>query len=120
MKFAIQPLTNNLENRFYLSLNQPVLTVFYLPPCCLKLLVGLRLGFSHLHERKFRYNFNDTLNPLCYCSLQPETASCYLLCYHNFSSARSALMNDLNLIDPTISQLNETVLPNILLYGDSK
>ena len=29
-------------------------------------------------------------------------------------------MNDLNLIEPTISQLNETALANILLYGDSK
>ena len=29
-------------------------------------------------------------------------------------------MNDLNLIDPSISQLNETALANILLYGDSK
>ena len=29
-------------------------------------------------------------------------------------------MNDPNLIDPTISQLNETALANILLYGDSK
>ena len=29
-------------------------------------------------------------------------------------------MNDFNLIDPTISQLNETALTNILLYGDSK
>ena len=29
-------------------------------------------------------------------------------------------MNDLNLIDPIISQLNETTLANILLYGDSK
>ena len=29
-------------------------------------------------------------------------------------------MNDLNLIDPTISQLNETALENILLYGESK
>ena len=29
-------------------------------------------------------------------------------------------MNDLNPIDPTISQLNETALVNILLYGDLK
>ena len=29
-------------------------------------------------------------------------------------------MNDPNLIDPTISQLNETALANIVLYGDSK
>ena len=29
-------------------------------------------------------------------------------------------MNDLNLFEPTISQLNETALVNILLYGASK
>ena len=28
-------------------------------------------------------------------------------------------MNDLNLIEPTISQLNESAFANILLYGDS-
>ena len=49
-----------------------------------------------------------------------ETTSLYLLCCRNFSSTRSALMNDPNLIDLTISELNETALANILLYGDSK
>ena len=85
-----------------------------------KLLVRLRLGFRHLHEHKFRHNFHDTLNPLCSCSLEPKTTSHYLLCYHNFFSSRLALMNDLNLINPTISQLNETALANTLLYSDSK
>ena len=80
-----------------------------------KLLARLRLSFSHLREHEFSYNFHDTLNPLCSCSLEPETTSHYLLCRHNFSSARSALMNDLNLIDPSISQLNATALANILL-----
>ena len=89
-------------------------------PVGVKLLVRLRLGFSHLREHKFRHNFHDTLNPLCPCSLEPETTSHYLLHCHNFSSSCFALMNDLNLIDPTISQLNETALANILLYGDSK
>ena len=89
-------------------------------PVGVKLLVRLRLGFSHLCEHKFRHNFHNTLNPLCSCSLEPETISHYLLCCHNFSLARLALMNDQNLIDPTISQLNETALANILLYGDSQ
>ena len=89
-------------------------------PVSAKLLVRLRRGFSHLCEHKFRHNFHDTLNPLCSCSLEPETTSHYLLRCHNFSSARLALINDLNLIGPTISQLNETALANILLYGDSK
>ena len=65
-------------------------------------------------------NFHDALNPLCSCSLEPETTSHYLLCCHNFSSSRLALMNGVNLFDPTNSQLNETALTNIHLYGDSK
>ena len=85
-----------------------------------KLLVRLRLGFSHLREHKFRHNFHDNLNPLWSCSLKPEKTSHYLLCCHNVSSSRLVLMNDLNLIDSFISQLNETALANILLYGDSK
>ena len=44
----------------------------------------------------------------------------YLLCCHKFSFTRLALMNDLNLIDPTLSQSSETALANILFYGDSK
>ena len=89
-------------------------------PVVVKLLVRLRLGCSHLRAHKFWHSFHDTLNLLCSCSLEPETNSHYLLCCRNFSSALLALMNDLNLIDPTISQLNETALANILLYGDSK
>ena len=89
-------------------------------PVGVKLLVRSRLGFSHLHEHKFRHNFHDTLNPLCSCSLELEIISHYLLCCHKFSSSRLALVNDLNLIDSTISQLNETAFANILLYGDSK
>ena len=81
-----------------------------------KSLVRLRLGFTNLREHKFRHNFHDTLNPLCSCSLEPETTLHYLLCCHNFSSALLALMNDLNLIDLIISQLNETALANIIPY----
>ena len=80
-------------------------------PIGVKLLVRLRLGFSHLREPKFRQNFQDALNPLCSCCLEPETTLNYLLCRHNFSSANLGLINDLNLIDPTVSQLNETALP---------
>lgn len=34
---------------------------------CIKLLTRLRPEFSHLNEDKFRYNFKDTLNPICAC-----------------------------------------------------
>ena len=41
----------------------------------LKLLTRLRVGFSHLREHKFKRNFQNTLNPLCPCSLEAEDAS---------------------------------------------
>ena len=88
-------------------------------PVSVKLLVRLRLGFSHLRELKFRQNSHDILNPL-YLSRKTETTSHYLLCCLNFSSTCSALMNDPTLINLTVSELNETALAKILLYGDSK
>ena len=53
-------------------------------PVGVKLLIRLRLGFSHLRENEFRHNFNDTLNPLCFCSLKAETTSHHLLRCHQF------------------------------------
>ena len=47
-------------------------------PVGVKLLVRLRLGFSHLREHRFRHNFHDTMNPLCFCSLEAEATSDYL------------------------------------------
>ena len=38
----------------------------------LKLLICLRVGFSHLRDHKFRIHFQDTLNPFCPCSLEAE------------------------------------------------
>ena len=38
----------------------------------LRLLTRLCVGFSRLREHKFKHNFQDTLNPLCCCSLEAE------------------------------------------------
>ena len=37
-----------------------------------RLVIRFRLGLSHLRGHKFRYNFVDSLNPLCSCSLETE------------------------------------------------
>ena len=39
----------------------------------IKLLTRLRLGLSYLREYKFRHNFQDTINPLCFCNLEIES-----------------------------------------------
>ena len=55
----------------------------------IKLLCRLRLNFSHLNKHKFWCNFNDTEDPICTCTLEPETILHYLLgC--NLYSTKSA------------------------------
>ena len=42
-------------------------------PVGIKLLTRLHLGPSHLNDHKFRHNTADCVNPLCSCSIKPET-----------------------------------------------
>ena len=41
----------------------------------IKILIELRLSFSHLYEHKFRYYLKGTLKPLCLCSTKAETTT---------------------------------------------
>ena len=41
----------------------------------IKLLIGLRLGLSQLREHKFNHNFQETINPLCFCSLESVSST---------------------------------------------
>ena len=59
----------------------------------IKLLTRLRLGFSHLHEYKFRHGFRDILNPLCSCSIEAETTLHYFLRCH-FYNAKQVCPNE--------------------------
>ena len=77
-----------------------------------------RLGFSHLKEHKFRHNFDDTLNPLCSCSLETEDTDHYFLPYQNNLSFCKTLMNDLNNINTAIASLISNDLLRVILYGD--
>ena len=49
-----------------------------------KLLTRLHLGFSHLHEHKFRHCFQDTLNPLCEFGKDIESTMHFFLHCTNF------------------------------------
>ena len=57
----------------------------------IKLITRLRLGFSHLRERKFKHNFQHTLNPLCSCSAEVESTSHYVLRCYFFDAFRAKL-----------------------------
>ena len=84
-----------------------------------KLINRLRLGFSHLREHNFRYNFADTVNPLCLCTLETENPESFFLRCKNNLSARTTLLNELNNISNAINSLNSTDLIRVILYGDN-
>ena len=63
-------LTRCIENSIY-GICDPI-----------KLLIRLWLGFSHLREHKFRYNFAEIVNPLCPCSLEIDSTEHYFLRRH--------------------------------------
>ena len=56
-----------------LELSTPTYDIF--KPIVLKYLTRLRLGQSDLNEHKLNHNFQDCVNPLCTCSLEPESAA---------------------------------------------
>ena len=85
----------------------------------LKPLTRLRLKLSHLNEHKFRHNFRDTVNPLCTCSLEPESVTHFLLHCQHHSTHRKTLLGSIFAIDATISNLSDASLVVILLYGNS-
>ena len=86
----------------------------------IKMLTRLRLGFSHLGERKFRNDFRNTLNPLCSCSIEAETTMHYFRFCHFYNSNRTTLINDLENIPTAFSTVSDNSLISLYLHGDGK
>ena len=61
----------------------------------------------HIKKQGGVPGFRDILNPLCPCSIEPETASHYFLRSHLYNANKAALINELNKIDSSFSTLHE-------------
>ena len=83
----------------------------------IKLLSRLRLNFNHLNEHKFRHNFNDRVDPMCTCGLEPETTLHYLLRCSLFFTRRIELLDNVFILNPSIKNYSNEKLLNVLLYG---
>ena len=83
----------------------------------LKLLTDLRVGFSHLREHKFKHNFQDTLNPLCPCSLAAEDTYHFFMRCQSFSNQRNVLFDDLDSINSEILKMSGNKIVQVLLFG---
>ena len=87
----------------------------------LKLFTRLRPGLSHLNEHRFNHNFQSFINPLCSCTLAIESTTHFLLHCHHFSNICSTLLNSINEVLGSItnlSDLSDCDLVKILLFGD--
>ena len=85
----------------------------------IKLLTRLRVGFSLLENLNLD-NFQDTINPLCSCSLEIQPNSHFFLRCQNFITPKTNLMNELHKLDSNILNLDEISLTKLLLYGDGE
>ena len=81
----------------------------------IKLLTRFWLGFSFLSQHKFRYNFADSLNPLCSRSLETKSTLQFFPHCQHYTTLHRALMTSLKNINVVIMSLNENDLLCVIL-----
>ena len=83
----------------------------------LKLLTRLRLGLSHLGDRKFR---RKCVFPMCYCAQDIQTKTHFLLHCANHYGARKTLFHKINRVNGTISRQSDSTITIIMLFRYNK
>ena len=78
-----------------------------------QLITRLRLGLSHLHEHKFRHNFQDTLGD------DIEATIHYLLHCPNYLDETRTLSDNLQSNGENIYDKNDSQISELLLFGVS-
>ena len=68
----------------------------------IKPLTRLYLGLNYLCDHKFRYCFQDTLNPLRYCGNDTETLTYFFLHCPSFHTPRQTLLKNITNISKQI------------------
>ena len=76
------------------------------------------MGLSHLCYHKFKYNFQDSLNPLCNCGLISESTSHYLLRCPLFVEERKTFLSKTKSINHKFLEQDDSALTQTLLFGD--
>ena len=84
-------------------------------PHGIKLLTRLRVGLSHLHEHKFRHNFQDSLDPFCNCSQHIETTIHFFLHWSNYSN-QEKLFQKINNIKRSLFNQNDSIIEETFLF----
>ena len=86
-------------------------------PKGIKCLTQLRVNFSHLRDHKFKRSFQDTINPLCTCSLEAETTNRFILHDLYYENERHILLAIIRSIKSSILNQNDNNIIKRLFYG---
>ena len=78
-------------------------------------LFSVRLGFSHLSKHKFKYNFQEFLNPLCDC-VASETH--FFLHSLLFTNERYTLLSTISSIDCNLLNNTDFLSTQTLSFGN--
>ena len=79
-------------------------------PKGIRLLTRLGVGFSHLCKQKFKYSFQDCLNPLCLCGNEIETSTHYLLHCPTYKNKKMTLLSKSKCINCSILEFSDAVI----------
>ena len=83
----------------------------------IKHLTRLMLGFSHLRYHKFKHGFLDAVDPLCSCSAAIENTVNYFLQCPNLLTARNIFLNEIAIVDRSITDQNAIKIIQNFPYG---
>ena len=84
-------------------------------PIEIKSITKIRLGLSHLREQKFKHSFQDSINSVCNCCNDVESAIHVFLYCPLYSNKRFTLLSK---IDCKLLDNNNSSLTQILLFGN--
>ena len=88
-------------------------------PKRIKLITRLRLGLSHLRERKFKHGFQDTISPLCNCGQDIKSAAHFFLHCPFFINEIRTLLSTIRSLDRKLLDCTDYDLTQTLLFGNT-
>ena len=88
-------------------------------PIGIKHITQIRLGLSHLREHKFKHSFQDTLNPICSCGNDFESAILFFLPCLLYSNESRSLLSRLVSINHKLLDNTNFSLTQTLLFGNT-
>ena len=84
----------------------------------IKLIARLRFGLIHLREHKFKHSFQDTINPLCNCVQDIESAAHFFLHCPFFFNERRTLRGTKRSLDSKLLDCTDCDPRQTLLFGN--